>query len=353
MLLTPFLQLIVERKASDLFVSGGAVPQIRLEGRTRPVGKRQLTPEEVERVAHELMGPAERRRFEQDWEVDFACRIEGLGRFRVNVFRQRGEVALALRFVHPQAPEIRKLGLPLILQDLALAGQGLVLMAGPTGCGKSTTLAAMVNHRNQHLTGHILTIEDPIEFFHHNQRSIVNQRELGVDTRSYRNALRSALRESPDVVMIGEVRDRETMEAAVELAGTGHLTLATIHANNAPQALDRIANLFPNEAHKQLFMDLSLYLNAIISQRLVVSRDDESRVAAVEVMLNTPYIADLISKGHFDKLKAAMEDSKTRGMQDMDTVLYQLYLEERITLDEALSHADSRPNLEAKINFSG
>ncbi len=353
MLLTPFLQLIVERKASDLFVSGGAIPQVRIEGRTRPVGKRALTSEEVEKIAYELMGPAERKRFEQEWEVDFACRVEGLGRFRVNAFRQRGETALALRYVHPQAPEIRRLGLPLILQDLAMARQGLVLMAGPTGCGKSTTLAAMINHRNHHLPGHILTIEDPIEFFHHNQRAIVNQRELGVDTRSYRNALRSALRESPDVVMIGEVRDRETMDAAIELAGTGHLTLATLHANNAPQALDRIANFFPNEAHKQLFMDLSLYLNAVISQRLVLSRDNETRVAAVEVMLNTPYIADLISKGQFDKLKAAMEDSKTRGMQDMDSVLYQLYLEERVTLDEALAHADSRPNLEAKINFSG
>jgi len=350
-ILRPYLQLVVDKGASDLFLTGGTYPQVRLEGKPRPVGKTALSAEQVAEAVYEIMDEREREVFEQQWELDFSRSIEDMGRFRINVFRQRGEVAAVFRYVQPQAPSIQELGLPTVLQDLAISRQGLVLMGGPTGSGKSTTLAAMINHRNEHLPGHILTIEDPIEFFHMSQRAIVNQRELGVDTKSYNAALLSAMRESPDVVMMGEIRDSQTMEAALELAGTGHLTMGTMHANNAPQTFDRIANFFPNEAHKQIFMDLSMYLRAIVSQRLVVGTD-ERRTAAVEVMLNTPYIADLVDKGHFDKIKPAMEESHTRGMQDMDSVLFQLYLEGRVELEEALSNADSRANLEAKINFA-
>ncbi|MDY6943287.1 MAG: PilT/PilU family type 4a pilus ATPase [Pseudomonadota bacterium] len=351
MIIKPYLQLMVEQKASDLYLSAGSIPQLRVEGAPRPVGKKTMNPETVYKIAQELMNDRERRVYERRWQVDFSARVEEVGRFRVTVFRQRDQDALVVRYVQPAVPRIRDLGLPTVLQDLAIHRRGLVLMVGSTGCGKSTTLAAMLQHRNEHVPGHILTIEDPIEFHLESQLAIVNQRELWVDAQSYTAALHSALRASPDVIMIGEIRDRETMTATMELAGTGHLVLATLHANNAPQALDRIASLFTPEQHKQLLMDLSLYLKGIVSQRLVVGRDGK-RLPAVEVMLNTPYIADLIAKGHFDKIKPAMEESKARGMQDMDTVLYRMYQDELIDMEEALAHADSRPNLEAKIHFT-
>lgn len=351
MILKPYMQFMAEKDASDLYVSGGAVPQARVAGKVVQVGRDALAPAKVAEAAGELMGDRERGIFKQEWDVDFSVRIEKLGRFRVNVFRQRGQVALVLRHVPPEIQSIRALHLPEVLEELAMARQGLLLMAGPTGSGKSTTLASMIGHRNAQTTGHILTIEDPIEFFHANKRSIVNQRELGVDTHSFESALRGALRESPDVVMIGEARDRDTMDAALELAGTGHLSMATLHANNAAQALDRVASMFPGDMQEQMHLDLSDYLLAIVSQRLVVTTDG-SRVPAVEVMINSPYVADLIAKGHFDRLKAAMEESKLRGMRDMDTALFELVNQGKISKEEALDNAESRSNLEAKINFS-
>ncbi|HBG29714.1 PilT/PilU family type 4a pilus ATPase [Candidatus Macondimonas diazotrophica] len=351
MLLKPYLEMMVAQRASDLYLSPGSLPQLRLEGRNRPIGRMPLSADEVARAVDESFDERERNQFRQRWQVDYSYIMPEVGRFRFTAFRQRGQVALVVRYVQPALPRIRDLELPLILQDLALLRQGLILVVGSTGCGKSTTLAATLQHRNEHVPGHILTIEDPIEFFLESRKSVVNQRELGVDAIDYASALRSALRAAPDVIMVGEIRDMETLAATVELAGTGHLVMATLHANNAPQTLDRIANLYPATQHAQLFLDLSLYLRAIISQRLVMGRHGH-RLPAVEVMLNTPYIAELIAKGQFDKIKAAMEDSKVRGMQDMDSVLYRLYREELIDKDEALAHADSQPNLEAKIHFS-
>jgi twitching motility protein PilU len=298
-----------------------------------------------------LMNQRQLKAFEHHWEVDFAIALpDKSARFRVNVFRQRGAVAMVLRLIPSTIPTLDQLGLPEKLKQLVLHKRGLILMVGATGSGKSTTLAAMLNHRNQKMSGHILSIEDPIEYSHPNIKSIVNQREVGVDTRSYRAALKSAMREAPDVVLIGEIRDRETMEATLELANTGHLCLSTLHANNANQAMERVINLFPQELHEQLFLDLSLNVRAVISQRLVTGVD-EKRCAAVEIMINTPHIADLILKGEIGAIKEAMEGSGAHGMQTFDMALYNLYKEERIDLEEALNNADSRTNLEARINF--
>ncbi|HEU5398128.1 MAG TPA: PilT/PilU family type 4a pilus ATPase [Gammaproteobacteria bacterium] len=348
--ISPYLKLMVEKNASDLYLTSNAPVKIKIEGKQVPVGKTLLTPELVRDAAYGIMNEKQRKSYEVKHECDFAIAEEGVGRFRVNVFVQRGQVAMVLRYIPSSVPKFETLKLPPILKDLILHKRGLLLMVGATGSGKSTTLAAMINHRNETQAGHILTIEDPIEFSHPNVQSIVNQREVGQDTLSYANALKSSLREAPDVILIGEIRDRETMEAAIELAGTGHLAISTLHANNAHQTMDRIINMFPQELHKQLFMDLSLNLRSIISQRLVIGKDGK-RVAAVEVMLNTPHIADLILKGQIDEIREAMEESPEGGMQSFDQALYQLYKEGRIELEEALKNADSRANLEAKINF--
>jgi twitching motility protein PilU len=306
--ISPYLKLMVEKNASDLYLTTNAPVKIKIEGKQIPVGKTLLTPELVRDAAYGIMTEKQRKSYEVKHECDFAIAEEGVGRFRVNVFVQRGNVAMVLRYIPSSVPKFESLNLPPILQELILHKRGLLLMVGSTGSGKSTTLAAMVNHRNENQSGHILTIEDPIEFSHPNVQSIINQREVGQDTLSYANALKSSLREAPDVILIGEIRDRETMEAAIELAGTGHLAISTLHANNAHQTMDRIINMFPQELHKQLFMDLSLNLRAIISQRLVIGKDGK-RVAAVEVMLNTPHIADLILKGQVDEIRQAMEGS--------------------------------------------
>src|SRR5579859_216343 len=348
--LSPYLKLMVEKNASDLYFTVNAPVKIKIEGKQIPVGKTLLTKELVREAAYGIMTEKQRKSYEVKHECDFAIAEEGVGRFRVNVFVQRGNVAIVLRYIPSAIPKFESLNLPSILKDLILHKRGLLLMVGSTGSGKSTTLAAMVNHRNDNQAGHILTIEDPIEFSHPNIQSIVNQREVGQDTLSYANALKSSLREAPDVILIGEIRDRETMEAAIELAGTGHLAISTLHANNAHQTMDRIINMFPQELHKQLFMDLSLNLRSIISQRLVIGKDGK-RVAAVEVMLSTPHIADLILKGHIDEIREAMEESPEGGMQSFDQALFQLYKAGRIELEEALKNADSRANLEAKINF--
>ncbi len=349
--ISPYLKLLVEKNGSDLFFTSGSPVKIKIEGKVNSVGKTELTGEITRAAAQGLMDERQQRIFEEKWEVDFAIALpDKSARFRVNVFRQRGDVAMVLRLIPSRVPMIDELGLPEVLNDLVMAKRGLILMVGATGSGKSTTLAAMINHRNANMSGHILTIEDPIEFSHPNLKAIVNQREVGVDTLSYHNALKSSLREAPDVILIGEIRDRETMEAALELCNTGHLCLSTLHANNANQAMERVINLFPQNLHKQLFMDLALNIRSVISQRLVTAIN-QKRCAAIEIMINTPHIADLILKGEIGSIKEAMEGSGAKGMQTFDMALYSLYKEGRIDLEEALNNADSRTNLEAKINF--
>ena len=349
--ITPYLKLMRDKSGSDLFFTVGSPVKVKLEGQLNSVGKSVLTGELIEQAAAGIMSAEQRAKFAETKDIDFAIALEdGSARFRVNVFRQRGEASMVLRRIPMKIPTIDELSLPEVLKQVITHKRGLILMVGATGSGKSTTLAAMINERNLTMAGHILTIEDPIEFSHPNHKSIVNQREIGTDTASYRAALKAALREAPDMILIGEIRDRETMEAALELCNTGHLCISTLHANNANQAIERVVNLFPNEMHHQLFMDLAMNLRAVISQRLVKGLDG-FRVAAIEIMLNTPHISDLIQRGDIPSLKEAMEASGARGMQTFDMALYNLYKEERIDLEEALNNADSRSNLEQKVNF--
>jgi twitching motility protein PilU len=347
----PLFKLMVDKRASDLFFTSYAPIKIKIEGRIMAVNKQMLTPDVVRQAAYGLMTQDQIEHFNEELEIDFAVSEPGLGRFRVNVFHQRGNPAMVLRYITADMPRLDDLGLPEHLKDLVMMKRGLIMMVGATGSGKSTTLAAMINYRNEHSSDHIITIEDPIEFLHSNKKCIINQREIGLDTKSYARALRSAMRAAPDVLLIGEVRDRETMESAIMLAGTGHLVLATIHANNTAETLDRIINMFPRDQHAQLYLDLSQYLRAIISQRLIPGKN-KRRVAALEVLLNTPHMQELIKKGDVIGVKEALASSSEKGMQHFDTSLYQLYKDGRIKLEDALAYADSRTNLEAKINFS-
>jgi twitching motility protein PilU len=346
----PLFKLMVEKKASDLFFTSNAPIKIKIEGQILPVNRQVLTPETVRQTAYALMSPEQREHFTREFELDFAVSEPGLGRFRVNVFLQRGNPAMVMRYITADMPRLDALGLPEVCADLVLMKRGLLLMVGATGSGKSTTLAAMINHRNESSSDHIVTIEDPIEFLHTNKRSIVNQREVGLDTKSYARALRGVVRAAPDVILIGEIRDRESMEAAINLAGTGHLVLATMHANNCAESLDRIINMFPREQHNQIFLDLSQYLRAIMAQRLIVGVDSK-RLAALEVMINTPHIQTLVKKGDVVAIKEAINASTERGIQSFDLALFSLYKAGRVPLEEALTNADSRANLEAKINF--
>lgn len=347
----PLFKLMVDKKGSDLFFTTYSPVMIKIDGKLVPVNQVELTPKMVRQAALELMDERQLEAFTRDLEIDFAISEPGLGRFRVNIFHQRGNVGMVLRYITPELPKLEELGMPPVVKDLVMLRRGLILMVGASGSGKSTTLAAMIDHRNKNAASHIVTIEDPIEFLHSNQKSIVNQREVGLDTHSYAAALRSAMREAPDVILIGEIRDRETMQAAIDLAGTGHLAIATLHANNSPETLDRIINLYPNGQHKQILMDLAQYIRAVISQRLVRSKEGR-RVAAVEVMLNTPYLSEMILKGDMSGVKEAFKDTQEPNMQNFDQALLQLYKSGTISMEEALSNADSRSNLEAKINFS-
>jgi twitching motility protein PilU len=346
----PLFKLMVEKKASDLFFTANAPIKIKIEGQIFPVNKNVLTPEVVRQTAMALMTQEQRERLQSDLEIDFAISRPGLGRFRVSIFMQRGYPAVVLRYITADMPRLELLNLPDVMRDLTMLKRGLVLVVGASGAGKSTSIAAMINHRNDISSDHIVTIEDPIEFLHTNKRSIVNQREVGLDTKSYARALRSVMRAAPDVILIGEIRDKESMEAAINLAGTGHLVLATLHANNCAETLDRIINLFPREQHTQIFLDLSQYLRAVMAQRLLMGQDGK-RVAAVEVMLNTPHIGELIKKGDVVAIKEAILRSGERGVRSFDVALRDLVVQNRVSLAEALLHADSRANLETKINF--
>ena len=346
-----YLKLMADKNASDLFFSSGAPVNIKIEGKTSPVGHNALEPGVVKQIAYSIMNETQIRTFETTLEMNLALSVPNVGRFRINVFRQRGELSMVVRYIKSHIPTIEELNLPAILRQLVLAPRGLVLIVGATGSGKTTSLASMINYRNQKMTGHILTIEDPMEFIHKNVKSIIDQREVGIDTLSYGNALKNAMREAPDVILIGEIRDRETMQHAISYAETGHLCLSTLHANNAAQTLDRIINFFPESAHHQLLIDLSLNLKAVVSQRLVIGLD-EKRLPAVEILLNTPYIAEIIQKGSFDRLTDVMEQSSESGMQTFDQALYQLYEDGKISTEEALRNANSHNNLALRINLA-
>ena len=346
-----FLQVMVDKGASDLFFSVGAPVNVKIEGIAHPLKMPPLVPGEVKKMAYSMMNEKQISEFESRLEMNLSVSAHDLGRFRVNVFMQRGEVSMVIRYIKNKIPPFAALGLPPVLEKMIMRKRGLILVTGATGSGKSTTLASMINYRNENATGHILTIEDPLEFLHAHKRSVVNQREVGIDTQSYGDALKNALREAPDVILIGEIRDRETMKHALSFAETGHLCLSTLHANNANQAMERIINFFPEEAHRQLLVDLSLNLVGVVSQRLIPGQR-EKLVPAVEVLLNSPYIADLIAKGEFSGIKETMARSTEAGMCTFDQALFQLHAEGRISLEEALHNADSRTDLSLRIRLS-
>jgi twitching motility protein PilU len=347
----PYLAKMIEIGASDLFITSGSAVKAKVSGRAIELDKFVLTPELSRSGTLGIMSQEQREEFEATKDLDFAIAMpDGSARFRANAFFQRKTVGLVMRLIPSKIPDAKEMGLPPILLELIMEKRGLLLMVGGTGSGKSTTLAAMINHRNANSPGHILTIEDPVEFSHPNLMSIVNQREVGVDTASYAKALKASLREAPDVILIGEIRDEETMEAALELANTGHLCISTMHANNANQAMERIVNMFPQARHKQLFMDIAGNLNAVVSQRLIPDMNGK-RCAAIEIMINTPHISSLILKGELNEIKEAMATSGSKGMKTFDSALYDLYRAKKISLHEALKNADSQNDMEAKINF--
>lgn len=345
-----YLNIMVAKNASDLFFSTGAPITIKIEGKLSPVDTTLLPPGKVKEIAYALMTQQQIKTFEETMEMNLALSVRGIARFRVNIFRQRGEVSIVVRYIRADVPTVESLGLPPVLKELVMQRRGLILVVGATGSGKSTTLASMIDFRNTNQAGHILTVEDPIEYVFRHKRSVLDQREVGIDTLCYANALRNAMREAPDVIMIGEILDKDTMKHAIVYAETGHLCLSTLHANNANQALSRIVNFFAQDERPQLFMDLSLNLRGIISQRLVPALDGK-RVPAAEVLLNTSYIAELIRKGEIDEIKTAMKEARQKGIQTFDESLYALYSAGKISKDEALLNADSRNDLEWRMNF--
>lgn len=346
-----WLKLLASKGGSDLYLSTGAPPCAKFEGRLKPIGSEILKPGEIKDIAYEIMDPTQQAEFETELEMNLATSISGYGRFRVNIFMQRNEVGIVARNIVAEIPHWQTLRMPEILIDVVGRKRGLMLFVGATGSGKSTSLAALIDYRNSNSSGHIVTVEDPIEYVHSHKKCIVNQREVGVDTRSWHNALKNTLRQAPDVILIGEIRDRETMEHAIAFAETGHLCLSTLHANNANQALDRIINFFPEDRRDQLLLDLSLNLQAFISQRLIPTTDGK-RVAAYEVMLGTSTISDFIQKGEIEALKEIMEKSENLGMKTFDAAVFELYKEGLITKEEALKNADSPNNVRLKIKFA-
>jgi twitching motility protein PilU len=349
--ITPYFKLMVEKGASDLFFSVGAPPYIKIEGITAAVGKEPIKSRQMIEIAYSLISDQQRKEFEHELELNLAISMPKIGRFRINVFRQRGEVAMVIRYIKGIIPSIDELRLPQILKQVIMEMRGLILIVGSTGSGKSTTLASMIDYRNENHRGHILTIEDPIEYLHSHKKSIVDQREVGLDTLSYENALKNAMREAPDAILIGEIRDRSTMMHAIAYAETGHLCLSTLHANNANQAMDRIINFFPDNAKQQLLLDLSLNLRAVISMRLIPGIEHK-RVPAVEVLLNSPYVSDLIEKGKVEEIKEAMSRSREMGMQTFDQALFDLFDKGEISQEDAIRYADSKNNVALKIRMS-
>ena len=346
------LKVMVDREASDLYLTVEAPPIYRIHGATQQTDTPPFTNEQLEALALALMRGQQRGEFEEKMEMNLALYYKELGRFRVNIFRQKGNVGLVFRHIKAEIQTVEQLQLPPIIKDIAMTKRGLVLVVGATGSGKSTSLAAMIDHRNTIHPGHIITVEDPIEFVHQHKKSIITQREVGFDTLNFQNALKNTLRQAPDVILIGEVRDTETMEAAITFAETGHLCIGTLHSNNANQAIERIMNFFPVERHAQIYLQLSLNLRAIISQRLIPSVDGK-RVPALEIMLDTPRIKDLVKKAEIDILKEAMEQGVDEGCQTFDHVLFQLYKANKISLEQALINADSANNLRLKIKLEG
>ena len=351
MILDKLFQLMAEKHASDIFISAGAPIHIKIHGNTLPVNQQVMLPDMIEKIAYELMSTEQIKTFENCWEMNLSFGVPSVGNFRVNIFRQRGSISIVIRFILGNIPTLDSLGLPPILAELIMEKRGLILIVGATGSGKSTTIASMLDHRNTNRSGHILTVEDPIEFLFKHKKSIVNQREIGMDTVDWHSALKNAMRQAPDCILIGEIRDKETMQAAIAYAQTGHLCLATLHANNSYHALNRIISFFPMENRPALFLDLSVAMRAIISQRLV-KMPDGKRFPACEIMLNTRHISDLIERGEVQAIKDAMEQSLAPGSQTFEQDLFRLYRNEIITLDEALSNADSPTNLSWLINNS-
>jgi len=347
-----FFRKMVEIEASDLYLTVAKPPMYRTEGKIEVGGDHPFTPQELGDIAQAIMNDKQKQEFTETMEMNMAMSLPGVSRFRVNIFQQRGSVGMVIRRIKADVLSVEQMGLPAILGDIVMTKRGLVLVVGATGSGKSTSLAAMIDHRNTHEAGHIITIEDPIEFVHRHKRSIITQREVGFDTHSFQAALKNTLRQAPDVILIGEIRDTETMEAAITFAETGHLCLGTLHSNNANQAIERIMNFFPSERHPQIYLQLSLNLRSIVSQRLIPSVEGK-RVAALEILMDTPRIKDLIKKGEVDTLKQAMEQGIQEGCQTFDQALFALYRDGIINLDQALINADSANNLRLKIKLAG
>ena len=347
------LRAMVAKRASDLFISAGFPPAFKLDGKMTPVSNQSLTPQHTQELARSLMNDKQAQEFEASKECNFAINPPGIGRFRVNAFVQQARVGIVLRTITTAIPKMEDLGLPPVLKDVAMTKRGLVILVGGTGSGKSTTLAAMIGYRNENSHGHIITIEDPIEYVHDHKNCLVTQREVGVDTDSWESALKNTLRQAPDVILIGEVRERETMEHAIAFAETGHLCMCTLHANSANQALDRIINFFPEERRPQLLMDLSLNLKGLVSQRLIPLKETKGRAAAIEILLNSPLISDLIFKGEVHEIKEIMKKSREMGMQTFDQALFDLYESGKIGYEDAMRNADSMNELRLQIKLHG
>jgi twitching motility protein PilU len=345
------LRGMISKKASDLFITSGFPPAFKVDGKMTPVSNQTLTSVHTQELARAIMNDRQAAEFEATHECNFAISPPGIGRFRVNIFMQQQRVGMVLRTITTKIPDLDEMGMPPVLKDIVMTKRGLVILVGGTGSGKSTTLAGMIGHRNKNSYGHIITIEDPVEYVHEHANCIITHREVGVDTENWHNALKNTLRQAPDVILIGEIRDRETMEYAVAFAETGHLCMATLHANSANQALDRIINFFPEERREQLLMDLSLNIKALISQRLIPKKDGVGRAAAIEILLNSPLIADLIFKGEVHAIKEVMSKSRELGMETFDGALFNLYESGAIAYEEALKNADSVNDLRLRIKL--